>query len=67
MLAWVSTAFSLLALSMISNVGLNIGFAIYTASLPIAGRIKYCLDSWKNVTSSQWVLSVVKRGYKLQF
>ena len=66
-IAWLQGAFSLLALSMIRNVGLCAASAIDIACKPIAGRIKYCLDSWHKITCSNWVLKVVREGYRLQF
>ena len=60
-------SFSLLSLTMITEVGLCIGSALNAAVKPIAGRIKYCMDAWKKVSSRKWVLDVVRRGYKLQF
>ena len=38
--AWLQGAFSLLALSMISDLGFNIASAIDLACRPIAGRIR---------------------------
>ena len=65
--AWLQGAFSLIALSMITDLGLNIASAIDIACRPIAGRIKYCLDSWHKITTSNWVLKVACEGYRLQF
>jgi len=64
--AWIQGAFSLLALSMIQSVELSTRTAIDMIGRPIAGRIRYCLDSWHKITCSKWVLKVVKDGYRLQ-
>ena len=40
------------------------------AKLPqiaVGGRLTLFLDNLKKITSDQWVLSVIKEGYKLQF
>ena len=35
--------------------------------IPVGGRLTLFLDNWKKITSDQWVLSVIKEGYKLEF
>ena len=35
--------------------------------IPVGGRLIYFLDEWKQITNDQWVLSIIKEGYKLEF
>ena len=34
---------------------------------PVEGRLKYFLSAWEKVTSDQWILSIIKEGYKMEF
>ena len=36
-------------------------------SIPQAARLPFFFDNWKQVTTNNWILRVVKEGYKLQF
>ena len=36
-------------------------------NFPQAARLPFFLDNWKQVTNNNWVLRIVKEGYKLQF
>ena len=33
----------------------------------MGGRQKYFIKEWENIIKDQWVLSVLKHGYKLEF
>ncbi|VDI15149.1 Hypothetical predicted protein [Mytilus galloprovincialis] len=35
--------------------------------IPVGGRLIYFLKKWEQITDDQWVLSVIKEGYKLEF
>lgn len=36
-------------------------------NIPVGGRLTYFLKEWEQITQDQWVLSVIKEGYKLEF
>lgn len=33
----------------------------------MGGRLKYFVKEWEKITNDQWILSVLKQGYKLEF
>ena len=35
--------------------------------IPVGGRLRFFLENWKKITNDQWVLSVIEKGYKLEF
>lgn len=35
--------------------------------IPVGGRLFYFLKEWQKITDDQWVLNVIKEGYKLEF
>lgn len=35
--------------------------------LPVGGRLGHFAEEWENITQDRWVLSVVRRGYKIPF
>jgi ribonuclease HI len=35
--------------------------------IPVGGRLRYFLTNWKKITTDQWVLSLIKEGYKMEF
>lgn len=35
--------------------------------IPVGGRLKYFINHWEQITDDKWVLSVIKKGYKLEF
>ena len=35
--------------------------------IPVGGRLAHFAHFWQNITSNQWVLSIVKRGYRIPF
>ena len=36
-------------------------------NIPQAARLPFFLNNWKQVTNNNWILRIVKEGYKLQF
>ena len=62
--AW-SSFFSTTAIIMVTAVGLVTSCIPKLDSLPLAGRLKYCIDSWRIVCSNSWVCNVVEYGYKI--
>ena len=36
-------------------------------NIPVGGRLGHFAQNWANITGDKWVLSVVRRGYKIQF
>ena len=35
--------------------------------IPVGGRLRFFLGHWEKITDDQWVLSVIKEGYKIEF
>ena len=35
--------------------------------IPVGGRLSFYLENWKKITTDQWVLDIIKNGYKLEF
>ena len=35
--------------------------------IPVGGRLIYFIDQWEKITDDQWVLSILKSGYLLEF
>ena len=60
--AWIQGAFSVISLAMINSVGLSVNSALAAVNRPIAGRIKFCIDSWHKITCSLWVHQVVREA-----
>ena len=54
---------SLLTLENDSNV--NIG--LQSPEIPVGGGLRFFFQNWKKITDDQWVLSVIKASYKLEF
>ena len=67
MYAWLSGLFSVLSISMISKAGLSLNAAVQSTSRPIGGRIASCYDNWRRITNNNWILDILRHGYKLQF
>lgn len=40
---------------------------MFRSEIPVGGRLKYFVHQWEAITNDQWVLSVLKQGYKLEF
>ena len=53
------------ALKMVSDVGLDIDNISNVDSLPLGGRISKFYDNWSKLNCAEWVLSVIKEGYKI--
>ena len=35
--------------------------------IPVGGRLKHFYQKWKQITEDQWVLDIIKKGYKIEF
>ena len=35
--------------------------------IPIGGRLSHFLKEWEQITQDQWILSIIRKGYKLEF
>lgn len=35
--------------------------------IPVGGRLRFFIRHWEKITNDQWVLSILKNGYKLEF
>ena len=35
--------------------------------IPVGGRLKFFAKNWQLITQDNWVLSIIKEGYKLEF
>ena len=53
------------ALKMVSDVGLDIDNISNVDSLPLGGRLTKFYDNWSKLNCAEWVLSVIKEGYKI--
>ena len=65
--AYGSGSFSATATAMVESAGLSLSGTYETAQLPIAGRLKSRLLSWKQITNNTWALSVVSEGLKFHW
>ena len=63
---WQRNEFLPEALSEVAKSGLNVDTAIHAAEFKTPNRITRCLPEWEKITQDQWVLRVVRQGYKLQ-
>ena len=50
---------------LVSDSGLDITQILSLDALPLGGRISKCYDNWQRIVSNDWVLSVVREGYKI--
>ena len=48
-----------------SDSGLDISQILLLDALPLGGRISKCSKNWEKIVSNEWVLSVVREGYKI--
>ena len=55
------------AIEGVTDSGLDIAMAVEVAKFPTPSRISQCLPAWEIITNDEWVLRVVRQGYKLQF
>ena len=53
------------AINMVKAVGLNFDNLSIVDKLPIGGRLTKFYDNWLKLNCADWVLSVVKEGYKI--
>ncbi|KAJ8305842.1 hypothetical protein KUTeg_016387 [Tegillarca granosa] len=35
--------------------------------IPVGGRLTHFLENWQEITNDKWVLSLIQKGYKLEF
>ena len=35
--------------------------------IPVGGRLKNFVNNWEQITTDQWVLSIIRDGYKMEF
>ena len=64
---WQRNEFLPEALSEVVKSGLSVDTAINAAEFKTPGRVTRCLSEWEKISQDQWVLRVVRQGYKLQF
>ena len=50
---------------LVSDSGLDISRILDLDALPLGGRISKCFENWERIVSNEWVLSVVREGYKI--
>ena len=50
---------------LLTSLGLVIDYIPSLENIPLGGRIKNCIDNWHIITDNNWVLNVVKYGYKI--
>ena len=62
--AWPSF-FSAVAIMMVTAAGLVVDNIPKLEEIPLGGRLKYCLSNWQHICQNNWVLNVVKWGYKI--
>ena len=48
---------------MVSNLDIKALFP----EIPVGGRLIHFLKEWEKITDDQWVLSIIREGYKLEF
>ena len=53
------------AIDMVKAVGLNLDNLSMVDKLPIGGRLTKFYNNWLKINCADWVLSVVKEGYKI--
>ena len=62
--AWPSF-FSPLAIMLVTSVGLVVENIPKLEDLPLGGRLRYCIDSWRHICQNNWVNNVVEFGYRI--
>ena len=65
--AWDSSFFTAPALLLLTSLGLVVSWIPSLDKLPLGGRLRHCIQTWKKVTNNKWVLNVVSEGYKIPF
>ena len=49
------------------NTDVSLPLPLSQSNLPVGTRLGHFVGSWENITENQWVLSVIKRGYRITF
>ena len=57
--------FTAKAILLLTSLGFVLDSTLET--IPLGGRIKHYIDNWSLVTSNDWVLNVVSKGYQIPF
>ena len=57
--------FTAKAILLLTSLGFVLDSTLET--IPLGGRIKHYIDNWRLVTSNDWVLNVVSKGYQIPF
>ena len=65
--AWMGSFFPPSLLLLITSLGFVVSRIPVLHNIPIGGRLNYCSDAWKKITSNSWVYNVVDQGYKIPF
>ena len=52
-------------LLLLTSLGLVVDIIPKLDSMPLGGRLRHCYDNWTKVCGSNWVLSVIRRGYRI--
>ena len=64
---WQNGLFMREAVEAVSEKGLKCQLALDMTNFKTPSRITRCLSAWEKVSNDEWVLRVVREGYKLQF
>lgn len=40
---------------------------MYKTEIPVGGRLKFFYQKWEQITNDQWVLDLIREGYKFEF
>ena len=62
--AWLSF-FTPKAIMLVTAIGLLIDNIPKLDLLPVGGRLRYCIDNWERICCNNWVVNVVKIGYRI--
>ena len=49
------------------NTDVSLPLPLSQSNLPVGARLGHFVGSWEKITENQWVLSVIKRGYRIPF
>ena len=63
--AWNTCFFSPTAILYLTTIGLLTDSLPFLHGLLIGGRLAYCVKAWKLVANNNWVVNVVRFGYKM--
>ena len=63
--AWSGSFFSPSILLLITTLGFVVGRIPVLHNIPIGGHWRFCKDTWKKVTSNNWVSNVISDGYRI--